>query len=146
MLKWLLDNLKTVCAYFTVKQYQHTPSQEWWIISIIAHHFLMTFNITLCALQTDSDVVSKQYDNVLKLLLQLQEHCSDKLNEYLKVSTPLVFVGYSLLVGQFKVTCSGMQLLLNSIDVDAAEIAAQLDPGQVVPTTRSVVDIRSNNT
>ena len=27
VLKWLLANLKTVCAYFTVKQYQHAPSQ-----------------------------------------------------------------------------------------------------------------------
>ena len=72
VLKWLLENLKTVCAYFTVKQYQHAPIQEWWLVSMVAHHFLLTVNITFCALQTDSDVVSKHYNNVLKLLLQLQ--------------------------------------------------------------------------
>ena len=58
VLKWLLSNLKTVCAYFTVKQYQHVPDQEWWLVSMVVQHFLLTVNITLCALQTDSDVVS----------------------------------------------------------------------------------------
>ena len=59
MLKWLLQNLKTVCVYFTVNQYHHTPSQEWWLVSMVAQHFLLTVNITFCALQTDSAVVSK---------------------------------------------------------------------------------------
>ena len=94
--------------------------------------FIMTVNITLCALQTDSDVLSKQYDNVLKLLLQLQEHCSTKRNESLDVSTPLAFEGDSLSAGQFKMTCSGMQQLLHIIDVDAVNIAAHLDPQQAV--------------
>ena len=71
VLKWLLANIKTVCTYFTVKQYQHTPSQEWWLVSMVAQQFLMTVNITFCVLQTDYAVVSKQYYNVLKLLLQL---------------------------------------------------------------------------
>ena len=66
---------------------------------MIAQHFLLTVNITFCALQTDSAVVSKQYDNVLKLLLQLQEHCSAKRNESLDVSTPLEFAGDSLSAG-----------------------------------------------
>ena len=60
---------------------------------MVAQHFLLMVNIKICALQTDSDVVSKQYDNVLKLLLKLQEHCSAKSSEYLDVSTPLAFVG-----------------------------------------------------
>ena len=132
MPKWLLANLNTVCAYFTVKQYQHTLIQDCWLVSMVAQHFLLTVNFTLCALQTNSAVVSKQYDNVLKILMQLQDHCSAKRNESLDVSTPLAFSGDSLSVGQFKVTCSGMQLLLHSIDVEAIKIAAQIDPQQVV--------------
>ena len=99
---------------------------------MVAQHFLLTVVIALCAFQTDSAVVSKHYYNVLKLLLQLQEHCSAERNEYLGVSTPLVFAGDSLSAGQFKVTCSGMQQILHSIDVDAVKIATQLDPQQVV--------------
>ena len=44
------------------------------------------------------------------------------------MSTPLAFAGDSLSAGQFKVTCSGMQLILHSIDVDAVKIAVQLNP------------------
>ena len=99
---------------------------------MVAQHFLLTVNITFCSLQTKSAVVSKHYDNVLKLLLQLQEHCSDKRSKYLDISTPLAFSGESLSAGQFKVTYTGMHLLLHSIDVSAVDIAAQLDPQQVV--------------
>ena len=104
---------------------------------MVAHHFLLTFKITFCTLQTNSDVVSKKCDNFLKLLLQLQEHCSAKRNESLGVSTPLAFAGDSLSAGQFKVTCSGMQLLLHSINVNTVEIAAQLDPQQAVRVLRA---------
>ena len=115
VLKWLLENLKTVCAYFTVKRYQHALIQEWWLFSMVAQHFILTVNITFCALQTNSAGVSKHYNNVLKLLLQLKEHFSAKRNESLDVYTPLAFAGDSLSEVQFKVTCSGMQILLHSI-------------------------------
>ena len=78
---------------------------------MVAQHFIMTVNITLCALQTDSDVFFKQYDNVLKLLLQLQEHCYAGRNKSMDVSTPLAFAGDSLSAGQFKVICRCMQKL-----------------------------------
>ena len=99
---------------------------------MVAQHFLLTVNITLCALQTNSYVVSKQCNNVLKLLLKLQEHCSAKRNESLDVSTPLAFVGDSLPAGQFKVTCRGMQLLLHIIDLDSVNIVAHINPQQGV--------------
>ena len=54
-----------MCTYFTLKHYQHAPSQEWWLVSMVVQHFLLTVNITFCALQNDSVVVSKQYANVL---------------------------------------------------------------------------------
>ena len=54
VLKWILENLKTVCAYFTVKQYQHAPIKEWWLIYMFVQHFLLTVNITLCAHKTNS--------------------------------------------------------------------------------------------
>ena len=85
---------------------------------MVTQHFLLLVNITLCALQTDYTVFYKKYDNVLKFLLQLQEHCSAKRNESLDVSTPLAFAGDSLSAGQFKVTCRCMQQLLHIIDID----------------------------
>ena len=95
---------------------------------MVAQHFIMTVNITLCALQTDSDVFFKQYENVLKLLLQLQEHCYAGRKESLDISTPLAFMGDSLSAGQFKVTCRCMQQLLHCIDLDTVNIAAQRTP------------------
>ena len=73
----------------------------------------------------------------MKLLLKMHEHCSVERNDSLDVSTTLASAGDSLSAGQFKVTCSGMHQLLHSIDVDAVEIAAQLNPQQAVRVFRA---------
>lgn len=94
---------------------------------MVAQYFLLAAKITLRTLQTDSTVVSKQYDNVLKLLLKLQQNfCADR-DESLDISAPLEFAGDSVSTSQLKITSSGMEQLLNGIDVDYFDLTAQID-------------------
>ena len=67
---------------------------------------------------------------MLRLLLQLQEHCSAKLDKPLDISTPLTIVGDSFSAGQFKFTSRGIQKLMHGIDVNTANIAAHIDSQQ----------------
>ena len=55
------------------KRYTNAPSKEWWLVAMVVYHFLQTVNVTFDALQVDSGIVSKQYDNLRKLLEQLRE-------------------------------------------------------------------------
>lgn len=86
LLQWFLANRNTVCAFFMSNQYAYAPPQEWFLVSMVAQHFLPAVKITFCAFQTDSAVFSKQYDNMQKLLLQLQEHFSADRDESLYIS------------------------------------------------------------
>ena len=64
---------------------------------------------------------------MLRLLLQLQEHCSSELDKSLDISTPLPIVGDSFSEGQSKVTSIVVQKLMNGIGVNAAKLAAHID-------------------
>ena len=108
VLKWLLENINTVCTFFTSKQYPDALTQEWWLVSIVIQHLLLAVDITFRSLQTDWGVVSNQYYNLIRLLLKLQDHCYAERDKSHDISAPLEFTGNSVSVFQFKVTSSGM--------------------------------------
>ena len=93
---------------------------------------MLEVNITFNALQVESGVVSKRYDNLHALLNQLQIQCTATRVEERSLDLPLVFasevsMGASdISMGQFSLTVNGIHQLLNGIGVDASEILAQL--------------------
>ena len=109
------------------KRYTNAPSKEWWLVAMVVYHFLYTVNFTFDALQVDSGIVSKQYDNLRRLLEELQGHCSASRDESDSLNVPVSFNGSSVSKGQFSVTIAGMEQLLQGIDVDAAELDAELN-------------------
>ena len=68
---------------------------------MLRQNFLLSVHITLRAPQTDSFVVSKQYNNILRLLLKIQYNCYAEHDKFLKISAPLELVGDSVSDGQF---------------------------------------------
>ena len=67
------------------------PPKEWWLTAMVAFNFLQAFNITFKALQVESGVASKQYDNLHALLNQLQMQCTATWVEERSLDLPLVF-------------------------------------------------------
>jgi hypothetical protein len=116
-----------VIEFIQEKQYSSAPPKEWWLLAMLIFHFLKEVNITFQVLQVESGVVSKQYDNLRKLLDQLQHHCNAERDEERSLESPLSFSGGIVSQGQFSVTAAGISALLQGIGVQAAERAAQLD-------------------
>ena len=58
---------------------------------MVAFNFLQAININFKALQVESGVVSKQYDNLHALLNQLQMQCTATWVEERSLDLPLVF-------------------------------------------------------
>jgi hypothetical protein len=85
-------------------------------------------NITFEALQVESSIVSKQYDNLRRLLVELQQQCSAERDESLSLDVPCSMFFDSMSKGQFQVNFDGMHHLIQGIDVDAAELYTALDP------------------
>jgi hypothetical protein len=128
VLKWMLANRRTVCDYFTTKTFSSAPPLGWWLIAKVVNHFLLTANITFETLHVESSVVSKQYDNLSRLLAELQQQCSAERDESLSLDVPFSMSSDSMSKGQVQVNFDGMHLLIQGIDVDAAELYTALDP------------------
>jgi hypothetical protein len=127
VLKRMLANHGTVCDYFTTKTFASGPPLGWWLIDKVVNHFLLTVNITFEALQAESSVVSKQFDNLSRLLAELQQQCSAELDESLSWDVPCSTRSDSMSKGQFQVNFDGRRHLIQGIDVDAAEQYTPLD-------------------
>jgi hypothetical protein len=127
-LKWFLSNLSTVCDFFTTKTFASAPQLGWWLMAKVVNHFLLTVNITFESLQVESSVVSKQYDNLSRLLAELQQQCSAERDESLILDVQCSMSSYSMSKGQFQVNFDGMHHLIQGIDVEAAELYTALDP------------------
>ena len=121
----MLVKLTTVCPYFIEKAYPSVPLKEWWLTEMVAFNFLQAVNITFKALQMESGVISKKYDNLYALLNQMQMQCTATRVEERSLDLSLVFAS-DIYMGQFLLTVNGINQLFNGIGVDASEILAQL--------------------
>ena len=99
---------------------------------MVAFNFLQAVSITFKALQVESGVVSKKYNNLHALLDKLQMQCTATRVKERSLDLPLVFayeismVASEISMGQFSMNVNGIQQLPNVIDVDASDILAQM--------------------
>ena len=100
--------------------------------AMVAFNFLQAVIIILKAIQVESGVVSKHYDNLHALLDQLQMKCMDTQVEERSLDLPLVFASdismgdSEISMGHFSMTVNGINQFLNGIEVNASEILVQL--------------------
>ena len=99
---------------------------------MVAFNFLQAVKINFKALQVESGVVYKQYDNLHALLNQLHIQCTTTRVEECSLDLTLTFGSEismrasDISMGKFSMTVNGIHQLLNGIDVDASEILVQL--------------------
>ena len=81
---------------------------------MVAFNFLQAVNITFNALQVESDIVSKQYDNLHALLDQLHMQCTATRVEERSLDLTLTFGSEismrasDISMGQFLLTVNGI--------------------------------------
>ena len=121
-----------MCTYFVEKAYPYATPKEWWLTEMVAFNFLQAININFKALQVESGVVSKQYDNLHALLDQLQTQCTAirvkerSLDLLLKFGSEMSMGTSEISMGQLLMTVNDIQQLLNGIDIYASEILAHM--------------------
>jgi hypothetical protein len=81
VLKWLLTNRKLVAEYMELKIFEGAFSSTWWLVAMVCDYYYSAINITFDALQKESSIVSKQYDNLAILMKELQMHSGACRNE-----------------------------------------------------------------
>lgn len=138
VLKWLVANREQVTKHMQEKRFAAAPSETWWLVAMICLRYFDEVNITFKALQVDSSVVCKQYENLNKLVSALQAQCEASRDESRHIDDPDVASSQNVVsMGQFSVTVSGLNALCQGIDVEALSILRSLDTQQKAIALRS---------
>jgi hypothetical protein len=84
----MLANRITICDYFTTTTFASAPPLVWSLVAKVVNHSLLTVSITFEALYVESSVVSKQCDNLSRILAELQQNFSAERDESLSLDVP----------------------------------------------------------
>lgn len=124
---WLLSNRSRVCTYFIEKGYAHAAPIEWWLVAMVAERFRRTVHVGFEALQIESGVPWKRYQNLHMLLQKLAEQSRAMRDEACPIDTGLSFTTTSVSMGQFTVPAAGILKMIQESEGDATAIVAELD-------------------
>jgi hypothetical protein len=106
---------------------------------VLQKQFFELVNATFSTLQIDSAVVSKQYDGLTKLLLNIQAQCGAIRNEEMSCEDHrLTFENGDATMGQFALDASGLNILVRSTGVAAQEVQEGLQPQEYDEVIRAL--------